>query len=87
MKFARLSTLLAMLTLFVNAQSQNTYTLDGKLGLGTTPTKQLEVEGDSKVSGTLEVVDSTYLKGETEVFGHLILKTPEISSLQDASFI
>ncbi len=77
MKFTLLL-LSALFSLSIYSQDTN-FTLNGNLGLGTTPENKLDVNGDSKMDGKLTVTDKTTLQGTTEIEGGL-----KISSLQGA---
>jgi len=74
-----LMVLLSLCSLNFIAQDTN-YTLNGNLGLGTTPETKLDVAGDSKMDGKLTVTDKTSLEGETEIQGDL-----KISNVSGAS--
>ena len=61
--------------------SQTVYTLDGKLGLGTVPEKQLDVDGDAKLRGDVYILGDNSIQGSAVIGQSLFLpNTPEGST-------
>lgn len=67
--------LISITILSINSFSQTNYTLNGNLGVGTTPTHKLSVAGDSKMEGELTVTEKTKLENEVEIAGNLKLSS------------
>ncbi len=66
--------------------SQDTvYTLNGKLGLGTTPEEKLDVDGNTKLRGDLYVLGNTSVQGSTVVGQNLYL--PNLSGANTGDII